>query len=128
MDDERKARFRTWLEEDDAYDPDKKSANTYISDIELVESRLKVNVDEEFAKDQMVTLLNRFERKRHDVETYRLFLEEMKIINPNVSTLRSYKSSVNHYKVFRDQIRNKIFFWIILFMLILVVLFGWTTQ
>ncbi len=102
MNEERKVEFRTWLEEDDSYDPDRKSANTYISDIELVERRLGVDVDTEFANDRMVTLLNRFIRRLHDEETYRIFLEQMQIRDPNLSTLGSYKSSVNHYKVFRE--------------------------
>lgn len=99
--------FRTWLINEETYDPNDKSADTYIADIGRVKRRIgrglniDIDIDAEFEKDGLAWLIGRFEDTPENAAILRETTRFMRI-SEGTSSARSYKSSVNHYKVFRE--------------------------
>ncbi len=128
MKNSRKKQFTAWMvTPESGYDAQAPAIKRYIEKIEYVENQIDIDVDEEFKRDGLVSLN---ESLKYSVEGYRhpnqVSMRWVK--NTPKGTIDGYSTSINHYKVFRDQRRNKIIFWTTLFILILVVLFGWATQ
>ncbi len=101
MDNETKELFRTWLIDggQGTCNATPESINTYIGDLERVETRLGITLDEEFNKDDLVELHTSFDDSIPENTIAGSNLDRMQI-PLGTTTAGSYRGSINHYKRF----------------------------
>ena len=88
-----------------------------------------VDIDAEFERDGLVSLMARFDDAPENAATLSETTRFMGI-SETTSSASSYQSSIRRYKVFREKrlIKNRNIIMVTLLALVMVVLFGWITQ